>query len=161
MKEALAVIDRISVPIDVDNDDEMLALKTSIGIKFVVRWPGLMGKLSLQAVHTVEQIDAGLTTKWYAHVEKVPGGEIIHAQQEHQAPEDEKDREAAHHPSQLAAGVQEGRELDEHRAFEGRGLGTRLGDRSKSRPYTRRLSGSSPSSSSLTRAFRTSRSNSF
>ena len=79
-KEALAVIDRISVPIDVSNDTEMLALiKTSIGTKFIVRWSELMCKLALQAVRTVAQSDAGLTTvdiKRYARVEKVPGGEI-------------------------------------------------------------------------------------
>jgi T-complex protein 1 subunit gamma len=80
MKEALAVIDRISIPIDVANDEEMLALiKTSIGTKFVVRWSELMCKLALQAVRTVAKSDAGLTTvdiKRYARVEKIPGGEI-------------------------------------------------------------------------------------
>ena len=70
MKEALAVIDRISVPIDVNNDDEMLAL---------IKTSELMCKLALQAELTVAQNDAGLTTvdiKRYAYVEKVPGGEI-------------------------------------------------------------------------------------
>ena len=80
MKKAFAVIDRISIPIDISNDDEMLALiKTSIGTKFVVRWSELMCKLALQAVRTVAKSDAGLTTvdiKRYARVEKVPGGEI-------------------------------------------------------------------------------------
>lgn len=58
----------------------MLALiKTSIGTKFVVRWSELMCKLALQAVRTVAQRDAGITTvdiKRYARVEKVPGGAI-------------------------------------------------------------------------------------
>ena len=80
MKEALEIIKRISIPIDIANDEEMLALiKTSIGTKFVVRWSELMCKLALQAVRTVTQNDAGITSvdiKRYARVEKVPGGEI-------------------------------------------------------------------------------------
>ncbi|KAL5536151.1 CCT3 [Sanghuangporus sanghuang] len=80
LKEALDVIDRISIPIDTSSDDDMLALiKTSIGTKFVVRWSDLMCKLALQAVRTVTQSDAGVTSvdiKRYARVEKIPGGEI-------------------------------------------------------------------------------------
>lgn len=80
LKEALEIIERISIPIDTSNDDEMLSLiKTSIGTKFVVRWSDLMCRLALQAVRTVAQADAGITTvdiKRYARVEKVPGGEI-------------------------------------------------------------------------------------
>ncbi|KAL0951920.1 hypothetical protein HGRIS_008574 [Hohenbuehelia grisea] len=80
LKEALEIINRISIPIDVNNDEEMLALiKTSIGTKFVVRWSDLMCNLALQAVRTVAQDENGLKTvdiKRYARVEKVPGGEI-------------------------------------------------------------------------------------
>jgi T-complex protein 1 subunit gamma len=102
LSHALAILDRISIPIDVNNDEEMLALiKTSIGTKFVVRWSELMCKLALQAVRTVTVEDraanangstAGAGTgaaatvvssspktvdiKRYARVEKIPGGEI-------------------------------------------------------------------------------------
>ncbi|KAI3622030.1 t-complex protein 1 subunit gamma [Moniliophthora roreri] len=80
LKEALEIIKRISIPIDVNNDEEMLSLiKTSIGTKFVVRWSDLMCKLALRAVRTVAQDDGGLKTvdiKRYARVEKIPGGEI-------------------------------------------------------------------------------------
>ena len=82
LKEALAIIQRISKPIDTSNDDEMLALiKTSIGTKFVMRWSDLMCKLALEAVRTVAQEDEGGATKSvdikrYARVEKIPGGEI-------------------------------------------------------------------------------------
>ena len=95
LKEALAILDRISIPIDVNNDEEMLALiKTSIGTKFVVRWSELMCRLALEAVRTVTLEDRttsgsgstggsvggnGHTTvdiKRYARVEKIPGGEI-------------------------------------------------------------------------------------
>lgn len=80
LKEALEIIKRISVPIDTNNDEEMLALiKTSIGTKFVMRWSDLMCKLALQAVRTVAHDDNGLKSvdiKRYARVEKIPGGEI-------------------------------------------------------------------------------------
>ncbi|EDR13239.1 uncharacterized protein LACBIDRAFT_244928 [Laccaria bicolor S238N-H82] len=80
LKEALEIVKRISIPIDVNNDEEMLALiKTSIGTKFVQRWSNLMCHLALQAVRTVAQDENGMKTvdiKRYARVEKVPGGEI-------------------------------------------------------------------------------------
>jgi hypothetical protein len=87
LKEALAIVERISVPIDTSDDAAMLALiKTSIGTKFVVRWSELMCKLALQAVRTVAQEADGsvpggdnmrtVDIKRYARVEKVPGGTI-------------------------------------------------------------------------------------
>ncbi|KAF9461317.1 chaperonin Cpn60/TCP-1 family [Collybia nuda] len=80
LKEALEIIKQISIPIDIHDDEEMLALiKTSIGTKFVVRWSDLMCRLALQAVRVVAQDDNGMKTvdiKRYARVEKVPGGEI-------------------------------------------------------------------------------------
>lgn len=89
LARALEIVDQISVPVDVTNDEEMLALiKTSIGTKFVSRWSDHMCKLALKAVRTVAQVDptsstaAGLDPsktvdiKRYARVEKVPGGTI-------------------------------------------------------------------------------------
>ncbi|PPR05982.1 hypothetical protein CVT24_004619, partial [Panaeolus cyanescens] len=80
LQEALAIIKRISIPIDINDDTQMLALiKTSIGTKFVARWSDLMCSLALQAVRTVAQETNGLKTvdiKRYARVEKIPGGEI-------------------------------------------------------------------------------------
>ncbi|KAF5352342.1 hypothetical protein D9756_006309 [Leucocoprinus leucothites] len=80
LKEALEIVKRISVPIDVNDDEQMLKLiKTSIGTKFVVRWSDLMCKLALQAVKTVSQEEGSMKTvdiKRYARVEKIPGGEI-------------------------------------------------------------------------------------
>ncbi|KIY44515.1 T-complex protein 1 [Fistulina hepatica ATCC 64428] len=85
LQEALAIIQRISIPIDTSSDEEMLKLiKTSIGTKFVVRWSDLMCSLALQAVRIVAQdpdvvTGAGIKSvdiKRYARVEKVPGGEI-------------------------------------------------------------------------------------
>jgi T-complex protein 1 subunit gamma len=88
LQEALAIVQRISVPIDTSNDDAMLALiKTSIGTKFVARWSDLMCSLALQAVRTVASSDESegsayasgvrsVDIKRYARVEKIPGGEI-------------------------------------------------------------------------------------
>ncbi|KAI0074218.1 T-complex protein 1 [Panus rudis PR-1116 ss-1] len=80
LKEALEIVQRISVPIDTSNDTEMLSLiKTSIGTKFVMRWSDLMCKLALQAVRIVAQDEGGIKSvdiKRYARVEKIPGGEI-------------------------------------------------------------------------------------
>lgn len=63
LKEALDVIERISIPIDTSSDEEMLSLiKTSIGTKFVVCWSDLMCRFALRAVRTVAPSGAGITT---------------------------------------------------------------------------------------------------
>ncbi|KAI8582542.1 hypothetical protein K450DRAFT_227673 [Umbelopsis ramanniana AG] len=82
LEDALQVIDDISVPVDVNNQDEMLALvKSSLGTKFVSRWSDLMCNLALDAVRTVAMEDEAtgqreVDIKRYARVEKIPGGEI-------------------------------------------------------------------------------------
>lgn len=80
LQTALDIVQRISIPIDTSDDEQMLSLiKTSIGTKFVIRWSELMCRLALQAVRTVSSEENGIRTvdiKRYARVEKVPGGEI-------------------------------------------------------------------------------------
>jgi T-complex protein 1 subunit gamma len=95
LKDALATIERVSVPVDISSETDMLALiKTSIGTKFVSRWSDLMCRLALDAVKTVAvtaEQESGFVgaseggaalniktvdIKRYARVEKVPGGEI-------------------------------------------------------------------------------------
>ncbi|EIW73266.1 T-complex protein 1 subunit gamma [Tremella mesenterica] len=96
LNDALETIAKISIPVDISSESEMLALiKTSIGTKFSSRWSDLMCSLALQAVRTVavsaeaenglvgasEKGVGGLNIKTvdikrYARVEKVPGGEI-------------------------------------------------------------------------------------
>jgi T-complex protein 1 subunit gamma len=99
LNDALETIARISQPVDISSETEMLALiKTSIGTKFSSRWSDLMCSLALQAVKTVAVTaeaenglvgnatgkDSGMSSlniktvdlKRYARVEKVPGGEI-------------------------------------------------------------------------------------
>ncbi|KAI2631970.1 T-complex protein 1 [Hypoxylon sp. NC1633] len=81
LKDALEIIDDISLPIDINDDKSMFGLiSSSIGTKFVSRWTDLMCSLALNAVRTVTW-DAGngkqeVDIKRYARVEKVPGGEI-------------------------------------------------------------------------------------
>ena len=82
LKDALEIIEEISLPIDVNDDDAMYKLiSSSIGTKFVARWSRLMCDLALKAVRTVVwDIGSGgrpeVDIKRYARIEKVPGGEI-------------------------------------------------------------------------------------
>ncbi|KAF3014469.1 hypothetical protein G7054_g1519 [Neopestalotiopsis clavispora] len=81
LKDALEIIDEISMPIDIGDDEAMKSLiSSSIGTKFVSRWSDLMCQLALNAVRTVTwEIGNGkkeVDIKRYARVEKVPGGEI-------------------------------------------------------------------------------------
>lgn len=81
LKDALDIVDEISLPIDIDNDREMFGLiNASIGTKFVSRWSKLMCELALTAVRTVAwEVGDGkkeVDIKRYARIEKVPGGEI-------------------------------------------------------------------------------------
>ncbi|KAI0479110.1 T-complex protein 1 subunit gamma [Xylariaceae sp. FL0804] len=80
LKDALDIIEEISLPIDIGNDDQMKSLiSSSIGTKFVSRWSDLMCSLALNAVRTVSWEGNGkqeVDIKRYARVEKVPGGEI-------------------------------------------------------------------------------------
>jgi T-complex protein 1 subunit gamma len=81
LKDALEVIDEISMPIDINDDKAMNSLiSASIGTKFVSRWSDLMCSLALSAVRTVTwEVGNGnreVDIKRYARVEKVPGGEI-------------------------------------------------------------------------------------
>ncbi|KAH8175631.1 TCP-1/cpn60 chaperonin family protein [Sarocladium implicatum] len=81
LKDALEIIEEISLPIDVEDDKAMAQLiSSSIGTKFVSRWMDQMCDLALKAVRTVTW-EAGngkteVDIKRYARVEKVPGGEI-------------------------------------------------------------------------------------
>ncbi|KAL1901459.1 T-complex protein 1 subunit gamma [Sporothrix stenoceras] len=82
LKDALEIIEEISLPIDVNDDKAMYGLiNSSIGTKFVSRWSKLMCDLALKAVRTVVwDVGSGgrpeVDIKRYARVEKVPGGEI-------------------------------------------------------------------------------------
>lgn len=81
LKDALQIVDDISLPIDINDDKAMSQLiSSSIGTKFVSRWSQLMCSLALKAVRTVAwEVGNGkreVDIKRYARIEKVPGGEI-------------------------------------------------------------------------------------
>lgn len=81
LKDALEIIEEISLPIDINDDKAMYQLiSSSIGTKFVSRWSELMCSLALKAVRTVTwEVGNGkreVDIKRYARVEKIPGGEI-------------------------------------------------------------------------------------
>lgn len=71
------------MPVDVNNDEEMLKLiKSSIGTKFVSTWSDLMCKLALDAVRTVARVEEGtgrreVDIKRYARVEKVKQARLM------------------------------------------------------------------------------------
>ncbi|KAI9872982.1 MAG: T-complex protein 1 subunit gamma [Pleopsidium flavum] len=81
LADALAIIEEISMPVDINDDKAMYSLiSSSIGTKFVSRWSELMCNLALKAVRTVSHDVGGgkkeVDIKRYARVEKIPGGEI-------------------------------------------------------------------------------------
>jgi len=81
LKDALEIVEEISLPVDIDDDKAMYQLiSSSIGTKFVSRWSELMCSLALKAVRTVTHDIGGgnkeVDIKRYARVEKIPGGEI-------------------------------------------------------------------------------------
>ncbi|KFY46194.1 hypothetical protein V494_00567 [Pseudogymnoascus sp. VKM F-4513 (FW-928)] len=81
LADAIQIIEEISLPVDIDDDEAMYKLiSSSIGTKFVSRWSELMCNLALKAVRTVtHEVGNGkkeVDIKRYARVEKVPGGEI-------------------------------------------------------------------------------------
>lgn len=80
MSDALAIVEEVSVPVDINNDKTMHTLiQSSIGTKFVARWSELMCDLALKAVRTVASSASGkqeVDIKRYARIEKIPGGQI-------------------------------------------------------------------------------------
>ncbi|KAJ3856084.1 chaperonin Cpn60/TCP-1 family [Lentinula lateritia] len=94
LREALAIIEKVAIPVDVEDDEQMLGIvKGALGTKFVSRWSELMCKLALDAVHIVAQnvqsdksdsqyastfssTTPTVDIKRYARIEKIPGGAI-------------------------------------------------------------------------------------
>jgi T-complex protein 1 subunit gamma len=70
--------DKIGVPVDVNNRDEMMKIvKSCIGTKFISKWSDLACKIALEAVSTVSFEENGrkeIDIKRYARIEKIPGG---------------------------------------------------------------------------------------
>ncbi|KAL9009170.1 MAG: hypothetical protein Q9173_005781 [Seirophora scorigena] len=81
LNDALNIVGKVSVPVDITNDQQMYRLISSaIDTKYAARWSQMMCSIALKAVRTVSH-DAGggkkeVDIKRYAKVEKVPGGQI-------------------------------------------------------------------------------------
>ncbi|GAA51713.1 T-complex protein 1 subunit gamma, partial [Clonorchis sinensis] len=75
-----ALHDRLSVPVDSNNKEEMYAIiKSCVGTKFINQWSDLACQIALDAVKTVSiEVDGRkeIDIKRYAKVEKIPGGSI-------------------------------------------------------------------------------------
>lgn len=80
LSDALEIIHKTSIPIDLDNDEKVIKLiSASIGTKYISKWSEKMCKLSLKAVRNVLVQDGDykeIDIKRYVRVEKIPGGEI-------------------------------------------------------------------------------------
>lgn len=79
LDDALEALERQSMQLDIDNQQEMLALvRSTLGTKFVSRFGDLVASLALKSVRYVLTVnDAGhkeIDIKRYARVEKIPGG---------------------------------------------------------------------------------------
>ncbi len=80
LADALDIIEQVSIPVDIKNDEQMYGLiGASIGTKYVSRWSKLMCHLALKAVRTVATEQNGrqeVDVKRYVRMEKIPGAEI-------------------------------------------------------------------------------------
>lgn len=80
LTDALEVIHKVSLKVDVDNDEAMKKLiKASIGTKYVHKWSELMCDLALKAVRYVSIKEADykeIDIKRYVRIEKIPGGDV-------------------------------------------------------------------------------------
>ncbi|GAB4816804.1 hypothetical protein N2152v2_003850 [Parachlorella kessleri] len=81
LEDALAIIDEIAFPIDINDRQQMLNIVNScIGTKFTQRFGTLIADLAIDAVQTV-MVDLGngqreIDVKKYAKIEKIPGGAL-------------------------------------------------------------------------------------
>nr|CAB3468130.1 unnamed protein product [Digitaria exilis] len=82
LEDALAVLDKIAMPVDVNDRAAMLGLvKSSIGTKFTGQFGDLIADLAIDAT-TTAGVDLGqgmreVDIKKYIKVEKVPGGQQV------------------------------------------------------------------------------------
>ena len=69
---------KISVPVDVTNREEMLKIvKSCLGTKFISKWMDLACQIALDVTATVAMEENGrkeIDIKRYANIEKIPGG---------------------------------------------------------------------------------------
>uniref|UniRef100_A0A453S6T1 T-complex protein 1 subunit gamma n=6 Tax=Triticinae TaxID=1648030 RepID=A0A453S6T1_AEGTS len=81
LEDAIAVLDKIAMPVDVNDREAMLGLvKSSIGTKFTGQFGDLIADLAIDAT-TTAGVDLGqgmreVDIKKYIKVEKIPGGQL-------------------------------------------------------------------------------------
>jgi len=80
LDDALEVMEKYSVNVDVNSREELLKIVgSSIGTKFITRWSDLFCSIAVEAVKTVYIEQDGrkeIDIKRYVRVEKIPGGDI-------------------------------------------------------------------------------------
>lgn len=81
LEEACKLLkEKVAVPIDVNNRDEMIRIiKSCIGTKFVSKWSDMACAIALDAVTAVSLEENGrreIDIKRYAKIEKIPGGSM-------------------------------------------------------------------------------------
>jgi len=80
LEDAVAIIDTLAYPVDLNNKEELTKLvKSTIGTKFISRFSDMMCELAIDAVNTVYIEDGArkeIDIKRYAKVEKLPGGDM-------------------------------------------------------------------------------------
>jgi len=80
LEDALELMEKFSISVDVTNRNEALKIiASSIGTKFISRWSNLFCGIAFDAVKTVYLEDNGrkeIDIKRYVRIEKLPGGEI-------------------------------------------------------------------------------------
>lgn len=85
LEEACKLLkEKVAVPIDVNNRDEMIRIiKSCIGTKFVSKWSDMACAIALDAVTAVSLEENGrreIDIKRYAKIEKIPGGSMEESQ---------------------------------------------------------------------------------
>jgi len=84
LKDSVEALRKISVPVDVNDHQEMLKIvKSSLGTKFIKKWMDLACEIAISATKTVSTDDGRqreIDIKRYAKVEKVAGGAIEDSQ---------------------------------------------------------------------------------
>mmetsp|Transcript_54580 Transcript_54580/g.75645 ORF Transcript_54580/g.75645 Transcript_54580/m.75645 type:complete len:184 (+) Transcript_54580:164-715(+) len=81
LEESLKIMSELSIPVDLNKDDDVnKALTSCIGTKFASRWGSMITNLSLKAARIIVKggniNKLNLEIKRYAKVEKIPGGSL-------------------------------------------------------------------------------------
>jgi T-complex protein 1 subunit gamma len=81
LEDALAIADRLAFSIDIENQEQLMAMvRSCVGTKFINRFGDKMMELALNAVQAIvvenERGKKDIDIKHYIRIEKVPGGDL-------------------------------------------------------------------------------------